>query len=253
MVFLAIGSALLVAQLGTLFQAAYSISGAIIGPFDGLFITGIGAPWVNAKGAISGFSVAVIFNMWLILGKFYYGAGKSAKLPLSTEGCPMEELLSRSAYNVSHFVDPVSVDFPITTEMPFNSISDEKASTDYWSIYDLSYCYLGIIGILIVLVVSSIVSFVTGPIKPSEVDLRLVNKTCFKIYCKLYGNKADSTELLSIKTKLQDFESSKTQEDPENQTQRAVEDVALDGKIASGFVDCTEGAETREKSDDLQR
>ncbi|XP_064115943.1 sodium-coupled monocarboxylate transporter 1-like [Macrobrachium nipponense] len=254
MVLLAIGSALLVAQLGTLFQAAYSISGAIIGPFDGLFITAIGAPWVNAKGAISGFSVAVAFNLWLIIGKFYYGAGKGDKLPLSTAGCPMEEVLLRSPYNVSHFEGTLSLGIPTTTALPFNEMLEMKPSNDYLPIYDLSYCYLGTVGIIIVLVVSSIVSFITGPTKPSDVDLRLVNLRCFRIYCKLYGHKADSTELLSIKAQPQDFEGPKTLGDPENQWQGADDNVVRDGKIiASGFVDCTEGAETREKSDDLQR
>ncbi|XP_047470463.1 sodium-coupled monocarboxylate transporter 1-like [Penaeus chinensis] len=49
---LGIALAFLVANLGTLFQVAYSISGALVSPLDGLFVTGILAPWVNAKASV---------------------------------------------------------------------------------------------------------------------------------------------------------------------------------------------------------
>ncbi|KAB7501760.1 hypothetical protein Anas_11445 [Armadillidium nasatum] len=50
---LGVGLAFIVGRLGTLFQAAYSISGAFIGPLDGLFVTAISAPWVNKKVSIN--------------------------------------------------------------------------------------------------------------------------------------------------------------------------------------------------------
>lgn len=49
---LGIALAFLVANLGTLFQVGYSISGALVSPLDGLFVTGILAPWVNEKASL---------------------------------------------------------------------------------------------------------------------------------------------------------------------------------------------------------
>ena len=46
---IAVGFGLLMGQLGTIFQAIYSLSGALKGPVDGIFITGIFAPWTNLK------------------------------------------------------------------------------------------------------------------------------------------------------------------------------------------------------------
>ncbi|KAL7640631.1 UNVERIFIED_CONTAM: hypothetical protein RMT77_008906 [Armadillidium vulgare] len=88
-----VGLAFIVARLGTLFQVTYSVSGALIGPLDGLFITGISAPWVNKKGAFVGFVTSFLFNVWLLIGQMVYETGKTANLPLSTSGCP-EELLN---------------------------------------------------------------------------------------------------------------------------------------------------------------
>ncbi|KAB7494590.1 Sodium-dependent multivitamin transporter, partial [Armadillidium nasatum] len=90
---LGVGLAFIVGRLGTLFQAAYSISGAFIGPLDGLFVTAISAPWVNKKGAFVGFVTSFLFNVWLLIGQMVYETGKTANLPLSTSGCP-EELLN---------------------------------------------------------------------------------------------------------------------------------------------------------------
>ncbi|XP_069164767.1 sodium-coupled monocarboxylate transporter 1-like [Procambarus clarkii] len=55
------------------------------------------------------------------------------------------------------------------------------------SIYDISYCYTGVIGILNTLIFSSIVSFITGPVAPEEVDPRVVNATCLRLYQRLWG------------------------------------------------------------------
>lgn len=58
---LSIGMAFLVANLGTLFQVAYSISGALVSPMDGLFLTGIVAPWVNAKVSVDDFRMILFY------------------------------------------------------------------------------------------------------------------------------------------------------------------------------------------------
>ncbi|XP_063614957.1 sodium-coupled monocarboxylate transporter 1-like [Penaeus indicus] len=162
---LGIALAFLVANLGTLFQVGYSISGALVSPLDGLFVTGILAPWVNAKGALAGFVSALVFNLWLVIGKFVHGAGKSEELPLSTDGCLAEDVLLGGTVNgtgvLINGTDYVALTTTTTTTTaaPVNQLIEER---DYIWLYDISYCYLGAVGILIVLTVSTVVSVITG-------------------------------------------------------------------------------------------
>lgn len=194
MIIIGICLAFLVSKMGTIFQLNSTIMGAFGGPFCGLFIMGITAPWVNNKGAIIGFMVALTFNIWMALSQFYYGAGRSEVLPMSTEGCEVE--------NVSLSGDPVSLWLPITTmAVPLQNVTHKEEKLGYPAMYDISYCYIGTIGIIIVFVASSIASFFTGMVKPSEVDHSLVNSFCLRIYCRMSGqHKLQQTELLSFKT-----------------------------------------------------
>ncbi|XP_042880693.1 sodium-coupled monocarboxylate transporter 1-like [Penaeus japonicus] len=162
--------ALLVANLGTLFQTAYTISGALVSPMDGLFLTAVLAPWVNTKGIISGFVASLVFNIILMLGKFLYGAGNSEDLPLSTAGCPTDTPLLENGWNATS----ISSNRYVAGRL--------EAESSYPRLFDVSYCYVGVIGILSVLVVSTIVSVCTGVTDPDEIDDRLVNKTCLAFY-----------------------------------------------------------------------
>ncbi|XP_042880689.1 sodium-coupled monocarboxylate transporter 1-like [Penaeus japonicus] len=198
---LGIGVAFLVANLGTLFQMAYSISGALVSPMDGLFVTAIIAPWVNSKGAIAGFVSALTFNLWLVIGKFVFKAGNSEKLPLSTEGCLAEDVLVGGALNgTSVFVNGTDyVTLTTTAAVPVDQLAVER---DYFWAYDISYCYIGSMGILIVVAVSTLVSLITGVNKPSEVDESLVNKRCLNVYRWLYksifGNRSSGLEIETV-------------------------------------------------------
>ncbi|XP_042225903.1 sodium-coupled monocarboxylate transporter 2-like, partial [Homarus americanus] len=84
----AICMGLMVEKLGSIFHVSNSILSAVGGPLNGLFFTGVCAPWVNAKGAVVGFVLSFIFSVWVVIGKFVRGGGSPPRLPLSTEGCP---------------------------------------------------------------------------------------------------------------------------------------------------------------------
>ncbi|ROT76754.1 hypothetical protein C7M84_004653 [Penaeus vannamei] len=58
--------------------------------------------------------------------------------------------------------------------------------TDENTIYDISYCYNGAIGIISNLVVSSLVSCCTGPHLPGDVEARLVYAPCARLYRSLF-------------------------------------------------------------------
>ncbi|KAB7494286.1 Sodium-coupled monocarboxylate transporter 1 [Armadillidium nasatum] len=154
-----VGLAFIVARLGTIFQVTYSVSGALIGPLDGLFITAISAPWVNKKGAFVGFVTSFLFNVWLLIGQMVYETGKTANLPLSTSGCP-EELLNLTLQS-NNMNDTLILEVTTTYE----NLNFEAKDKGHLLMYDISYCYIGTIGILIVFIVSTLVSILTvyGP------------------------------------------------------------------------------------------
>ncbi|XP_047470452.1 uncharacterized protein LOC125026193 [Penaeus chinensis] len=53
---------------------------------------------------------------------------------------------------------------------------------DYIWLYDISYCYLGAVGILIVVTVSTVVSVITGVQRPEETDESLVSTRSLAFY-----------------------------------------------------------------------
>ncbi|KAG7170661.1 sodium-coupled monocarboxylate transporter 1-like [Homarus americanus] len=164
----AICMGLVVGKLGTIFQVAYSLLSAIKGPLSGIFLVGICAPWVNTKGATVGFTLAFLFNMWMVIGKFVTGSSTPKKLPLSTLGCP-ENLLN--------------VTLSTTTTPTTITTSPESGSH---TMYDISYCYNGITGVLNTFIISTLVSLCTGPMAPQDVEAKLVNATAARLYLWLW-------------------------------------------------------------------
>ncbi|XP_076063469.1 sodium-coupled monocarboxylate transporter 1-like [Oratosquilla oratoria] len=157
---IAIVFAFLVSNLGTLFQVAYTIKGAIGGPLDGLFVTAIIAPWVTTKGSLCGFIGSCMLNGFLLAGKIYYGAGTSEPLPLSIDNCPSEVLDSDVLDVMGNEAPLLSLSSDV---LNVTASSQEMLSSHrmHWAIFDLSYCYQGALGILCTFVISSIVSFAT--------------------------------------------------------------------------------------------
>lgn len=164
---LAIGVGLLAGKLGTVFYGASLIGSAIAGPLCGLFFVAMCAPWVDKKGATVGLVFSFLVNCWLVMGRFFI-SGKTLKhLPLSTTGCH---------------------NFNETFSILTNSTSTTATPTDddEYIIYDISYCYIGIIGLAINLLTASIVSCFTGPNLPGDIEERLIYAPCSRLYRKLY-------------------------------------------------------------------
>ncbi|XP_069958886.1 sodium-coupled monocarboxylate transporter 1 isoform X3 [Cherax quadricarinatus] len=173
---------LLVGEMGTLFNLTNSLIGAIKGPLSGIFIVGICTPWVNKKGAIVGSSLAFLFNIWLVIGKIIRGGGSPKNMPLSTLGCPenFNNTLETSLNDVLQSGLNNTLDFTFaTTAVPMIEGSGD-------TIYDISYCYSGITGIINTIIISTLVSVLTGPVKPCELEGEVVNGTCARFYRRLW-------------------------------------------------------------------
>ncbi|XP_063866764.1 sodium-coupled monocarboxylate transporter 2-like isoform X3 [Scylla paramamosain] len=100
---------MLAGKLGNVFHVTSSVSGSILGPMQGIFITGIYIPWVNSKGMLVGFLTAFCYNVIIVIGKFHRGGGSPQKLPLSTAGCPE---------NALHFANTSTAAILNTTMVP---------------------------------------------------------------------------------------------------------------------------------------
>ncbi|XP_066983258.1 sodium-coupled monocarboxylate transporter 2-like [Macrobrachium rosenbergii] len=166
----AIGFAMLVKHLGSIVVVTNSLLNAGSGSLTGIFVTGICAPWVSLKGAYAGFITALAFSLWLMIGQFIAGHGQTEKLPLSTEGCP-ENLYNWNSTST------------VMTTVPSDEPYEEAAEK---TIYDLSYCYTGMLGIVLNYIVSSLVSVFIGPPNPADVDARLISPSFLRLYTRLW-------------------------------------------------------------------
>ncbi|XP_050736584.1 sodium-coupled monocarboxylate transporter 1-like [Eriocheir sinensis] len=183
---------MLAGQLGNVFHVTISVSGSIMGPMQGIFVAGICVPWVNTKGVVIGFLTAISYNLWIVVGKFYRGGGSPQMLPLSMKGCP-ENILNFVNSTIINSTSELDFTIGPTAALPEESYSNQTTAygqtneEEEKSMYDVSYCFFGIGGIVITVIVSSIVSICTGPHRPQDVDPRLVNPTCARLYIWLWG------------------------------------------------------------------
>ncbi|KAK3867908.1 hypothetical protein Pcinc_026669 [Petrolisthes cinctipes] len=167
-------------QLGNVFHVTYSISGSIMGPMQGIFLAGLFTPWVNCKGATVGFITALTYNIVVVVGKFLKDGGKPPSLPLSDLGCPENNILA----NLTLETSTTTYDWPLLHHNVTTDVAEDLTTQPMQSntIYDVSYCYFGITGILITILVSSIVSLFTGPLSPKAVDPMVVSTSGARLH-----------------------------------------------------------------------
>lgn len=151
---------LVVSMLGRSFlRALFAINGALSGPLIGLFVVALCMPWVNLKGASSGFLISIVLSVWLAFGQLLTQT-KEPYLPMSQESCP--------ATNTT--VDSIA-------------IQTEEVNNVH-AIYGLSYCLNSFLGVVICILVALIVTLFTGTNSKEDVDRRYVNETAWRLFEK---------------------------------------------------------------------
>ncbi|XP_070534914.1 sodium-coupled monocarboxylate transporter 2-like isoform X2 [Ptychodera flava] len=154
-------------MMGDVLQAALSIFGMVGGPLLGLFSLAMFFPWANAKGAIVGLLTGLAMSFWVGIGGFLYPPYVD-KPPRVTTNCTIP---SNSSTTVAYSIGT-------TTEAPLPQDSYPPIA----EFYSISYLYYGAVAWLTVIFIGLIVSFITGPTKPEELDPRticpVVNKCC---------------------------------------------------------------------------
>lgn len=77
-----------VSYLGSLINAALSLSGILSGPIMGVFVLGFFFPRANRRGALVGFFTGLLFVMWIFVGaQVTKNQRADPRLPLSIAGC----------------------------------------------------------------------------------------------------------------------------------------------------------------------
>ncbi|KAL3875600.1 hypothetical protein ACJMK2_033535, partial [Sinanodonta woodiana] len=171
--------------LGGVLQAALSLFGMIGGPLLGIFTLGMIFPWANAYGAYAGLLGSLAFMFWIGIGTQIVKPA-IPKLPLDLSQCNWN--LTTTAASVTSLVNisGTTASSMISTTMEFthnatlalttaaNSSSAVDEQGPLYKLYTLSYIWYSATAVLTAVVIGLIVSFLTGRIKASEMDPRLM-------------------------------------------------------------------------------
>ncbi|XP_069699581.1 sodium-coupled monocarboxylate transporter 2-like [Periplaneta americana] len=155
--------AFLVAELGNIVQMLYAFGGITLGAIVGVFTFGMFYPRGNSKGALAGSVCSFLIMSWIVIGTEKAIADKKIELPVlptRIDGCQSNVTLTNST--------------PRT----------ETAVQDVFFLYRISYQYYTLIGMVIMLVVGIIVSFLTG-----EQDAENINPVFFTPIVRKYIEK----------------------------------------------------------------
>lgn len=151
----AMGCLFIIEKLGGILSVATSLSAIAAGTTCGIFTLGMLVPWSNSKGALSGGIAGALLSGWVSLGAQYASAHGDIvphKLPVSVDGCPVDMFYNSTITNPAY--------------------PDE---TDVFFMYRLSYHWITPIGVVTVMIVGSIVSFLTGPRNLKDIDPELIS------------------------------------------------------------------------------
>ncbi|PNF13986.1 hypothetical protein B7P43_G08671 [Cryptotermes secundus] len=176
-----VGMVFVVENMGTLVQAAKSMTGITAGSLLGVFSMGMFFPWANAKGALVGGVISMVFVGWISIGSqisIAKGQIKFPTKPVSVEGCDIEFLNN----TVKSTAIPGTVNEPLY-------------------IYRISYTLYTMIGVATAIIVGLVVSFLTKPNNSEDVDPDLLTPVIHRFlpskvkHIELQAHKQDSTSL----------------------------------------------------------
>lgn len=146
---------LVVERLGGILEVATSLSSIAAGTTFGIFTLGMLIPWSNNAGAIAGGIAGAIITGWISFGSQAAAAAGTViphRLNMSIAGC------TTIYTNVSH-----ALDVPVVDE------------SEAFPLYRLSFLWINPIGILTVLLVGTIVSFISGAQDIRKIDPKLIS------------------------------------------------------------------------------
>lgn len=150
----------IVEKLGPVLGLAISLAGVTYGPLLGVFIIGLGMPWISAKPTLIGALLGLISSGWIVFQSqmdIVAGTLTYAEKPRSTLGCDY----SFNATNIS--LNSV----PIESEKEF---------------YHISYFYYCVVGMIVTLIVANVLTLIFGKQDLNKLDLNLLTPAIKRIY-----------------------------------------------------------------------
>ncbi|CAF4665056.1 unnamed protein product [Rotaria sp. Silwood2] len=121
----------------------------------GVFFLGFFFPQANRRGGLIGFLASLALQLWIFLGaQITKNQIPSKILELTIDNC----------------TDPVNITNTTTTTLSPPTIKQDPL-IDFYSV---SYMWYTTIAVLAVLIVGVIVSYLTHPLKPNEIDPKLI-------------------------------------------------------------------------------
>lgn len=183
---LGVGMAFVVEQMGgTVLQASLTFNGAIGAPLVGVFILGACFTRANWIGALVGGTIGFVFPIWLGIGK-YVRHPQDFKLATSVTNCSIENQTWATTFPNSTFrsqstLPPATITSPESVTFNTSSLVPTEL-TGLDKLYGVSYLWFSAIGILTVVVIGLLVSWITGK-GEDEVDDNLQ----LHFWKRLYG------------------------------------------------------------------
>ncbi|KAJ9575570.1 hypothetical protein L9F63_007578, partial [Diploptera punctata] len=138
----------IVDKLGSVLQLNLSMAGVTNGALVGLFSLGMFIPRANSKGALVGSISSIVLMGWIVFGTqnaMANGDIKQPLLPFRTDGCDV---------NVTYS----------------DNVEFQESNEEVFILYKLSFLYYSLIGIVIVLVIGTIVSYFTEQPEEKQMD-----------------------------------------------------------------------------------
>lgn len=169
----------LVEKLGAVLQLSMSLGAVSNGPLLGIFTMGVLLPWINGTAVVFGGAISLGIMAWICAhaqAAIVSGELSFPTKPVGTQGCSYifmaENPLSMLAINGT---DASIIDEPIEAE---------------FAIYHISYLWYTLLGATITIIVSVVVSAISGFNDPQEMDPRLF-APCVRRYLKLNGKREE--------------------------------------------------------------
>ncbi|XP_060553235.1 sodium-coupled monocarboxylate transporter 1-like [Ruditapes philippinarum] len=163
-------------------QLSYSLYAILSGPVFGCFIAGMIFPWTNKTGALIGLITSLGMVSWLVLGAQINRPSGIKPLPVRTDGCRWINSINHSqlVYNTSLDLSFNSHTLPNnTTIVSIGTVEEEPRVYDF---YRMSYMWYASFGMIINIIVSLFISFVTGPLNPKKVNSKLMSPLFYKMF-----------------------------------------------------------------------
>ncbi|XP_045161682.2 sodium-coupled monocarboxylate transporter 2-like [Mercenaria mercenaria] len=157
-------------------QLSYSLYAVLSGPMFGCFIVGMIFPWTNKHGALAGLITSLGLMSWLGFGALVNRPPGTKPLPVFTDGCNWEV----TGTNFSITTVSSSPQSSLSTTSVTNGLEADEAMVD--NFYRMSYQWYPAFGMLTNIVVSLIVSFITGYTDPSTINNKLMCPLFFKMF-----------------------------------------------------------------------